>query len=185
MEHFWAQSGHFSGLAHYSLIFCMNLKLVCAIFSQIFVFNQMIAYQKIWKMFFISSKKLFWLSRYSNFCISVFSSFSPCQPLLRSHCLGGWFKINLKVCDAINCLNKNLITPFAWCLGKEKRYGIETLSIDRVLKKNNFWKNHTEKVHPKLVPDPFLLSVNISKQPLHARNYFKNKIIWKRIIKNP
>ena len=62
---------------------------------------------------------------------------------------------------------------------ERKKYGVETLSIDRVLKK------YTENVHPKLVPDPFLLSVNISKQPLHARNYFKNKIISKRIIKNP
>ena len=29
-------------------------------------------------------------------------------------------------------------------------------------------------MHQKLVSDPFLLLVNISKQPLHARNYFKN-----------
>ena len=29
----------------------------------------------------------------------------------------------------------------------------------------------------KLVPDPFLILVNNPKQPLHARNYFKNKII--------
>ena len=28
-------------------------------------------------------------------------------------------------------------------------------------------------MHQKLVPDPFLLLVNISKQPMHARNYFK------------
>ena len=32
-------------------------------------------------MFFISSKKLFLLSRYSDFCISVLPSFSPCRPL--------------------------------------------------------------------------------------------------------
>ena len=42
----------------------------------------MVALQKLWKMFFISSKKLFSFSRYSNFCISTFPSFSPCQPLL-------------------------------------------------------------------------------------------------------
>ena len=29
-------------------------------------------------------------------------------------------------------------------------------------------------MHEKLVSDPFLLLVNISKQPVHARNYFKN-----------
>ena len=31
---------------------------------------------------FISSKKIFSFSRYSNFCISVFPSFSPFQPLV-------------------------------------------------------------------------------------------------------
>ena len=59
----------------------LTLKLMSAIFYQIFIFNQMIALQKLWKMFFISSKKLFSFLRYSSFCISVFPSFSPCQPL--------------------------------------------------------------------------------------------------------
>ena len=45
-------------------------------------FHQMIALQKLWKMLFISSKKLFSFSRYSNFCISVLPSFSNCRPLL-------------------------------------------------------------------------------------------------------
>ena len=57
------------------------LTLASAIFYQIFIFLQTIALQKLWKTFFISSKK-FLFSRYSNFCISVFHSFSPCQPLL-------------------------------------------------------------------------------------------------------
>ena len=56
------------------------LKLVSAI--QIFIFHQMIALQKLWRIFYISSKKHFLVSRYSNFCISVFPSFSTCQPLL-------------------------------------------------------------------------------------------------------
>ena len=50
-----------------------SLKLVSAIFYQIFISHQMIA---------LSSKKLFSFSRYSSFCISIFSSFSTCQPLL-------------------------------------------------------------------------------------------------------
>ena len=62
------------------------LKLVSAIFYQICTFQQMKKLQKPFKnyenFFFISSKKLFSFSRYSKFCISVFSSFSPCQPLL-------------------------------------------------------------------------------------------------------
>ena len=53
------------------------LKLVSAIFNQIFIFHQMIAFQKLWKIFFISSKNLFLISRYSNFCITVFPSFPP------------------------------------------------------------------------------------------------------------
>ena len=47
-----------------------------AIFYQSFIFHQMIALQKLWKMFFISPKKLFSFSRYSNFCILFFPSFS-------------------------------------------------------------------------------------------------------------
>ena len=35
----------------------------------------------------------------------------------------------------------------------------------------------TENVHQKLVPDPFLILVNDPKQPLHARNSFKNDIL--------
>ena len=49
---------------------------------QIFIFHHMIALQKVWKMFFISSKELFSFSRYSNFCNSIFPSFSPYRPLL-------------------------------------------------------------------------------------------------------
>ena len=40
-----------------------------------------------------------------------------------------------------------------------------------------------EKSCQKLVLDSFLILVNNPKQPLHARNSFKNKIFWKKIIK--
>ena len=63
-----------------------SLKLVSAIFYQIFIFHQMIDLQKLWKKFFISSKRLFSFLRYSNFCISIFPSFLPV-----SHCFRGWF----------------------------------------------------------------------------------------------
>ena len=112
------------------------LKLVSAIFYRTFISYQMIALQKLCKILFISYKKLFSLSRFSYFCISTFTSFSPSQPLLQR----GW-KINLKVCDVINCLNKNSITHFVCYLKKEKRYDIETLCTDRVLNKEHFyWK---------------------------------------------
>ena len=34
-------------------------------------------------------------------------------------------------------------------------------------------------MHQKLAPDPFLILLNNPKQPLHARNSFKNKIFLK------
>ena len=104
------------------------LKLVSAIF------HQMIALQKLWKMFFIRSKKLFSFSSYSYFCISIFPLFLPV-----SHCFRAWSKIDLKVYDVINCLSKNIITHFVWYLEKEKRHDIKTLSIDRVLNKEHFY----------------------------------------------
>ena len=131
-------------------------------------------------VFFISSKKPFLFSKYSDFCISVFPSFSPV-----SHSFRGWSKINLKVYDIINCLNKILITYFVWYLGKEKRYDIEPLSIDRVLNKQHFYEMLCRKCAPKPSPRTLFNFVNNLKQPLHARNYFKNKVFWKRIIKKP
>ena len=51
-------------------------------FLSIFIDHQTIALQKVWTMFFISSKEIFSFSRYSSICIFVFPSFSSCQPLL-------------------------------------------------------------------------------------------------------
>ena len=104
-----------------------NFKLVSAIFYQIFVSHQMIAPQKLWKMFFISSKKLFLFSRYSDIQIFSFPS-SPLFPPV-SHCFRGWSKMNLKIYDVINCLSENLITYFVSYLEKVKRYEIETLPL--------------------------------------------------------
>ena len=120
------------------------LKLVSIIFYQFLFLHQMIALWKLWKMLFISSKKLFSFLRYSNFCISLFLSFSPCQP-----CFKRWSKINLKIYDIINCLNKNLITDFVWYHLKEKSYDIETLSIDRVLNKQHFYEKVMQEICTK------------------------------------
>ena len=59
-------------------LYTTSLKLVSAIFYQIFIFHKMLALKKPWKMFFISSKKLISFTRYSNFCI--FSPFFPHFP---------------------------------------------------------------------------------------------------------
>ena len=56
-------------------------KLVFAIFIKFLFFHQMIVLQKLWKILFITSKKLFSFLRYSIFCISVLLSFPTCQPL--------------------------------------------------------------------------------------------------------
>ena len=119
-----------------------KLRLVSAIFYQSFILHQMIALQKLWKMLFISSEKLFSFSRYSIFCIFVFPSFFPV-----SHCFRGWFKKNLKVHD-INCLNKSFIAH-VWYLEKEIRCDIETLSIDRELNKEHFYGKIMQKMCTK------------------------------------
>ena len=59
-----------------------KLKACVRYFLSNFYFSRNDSASKIMKIFFISSKKLFLFSRYSNFCISVFPSFPPCQPLL-------------------------------------------------------------------------------------------------------
>ena len=55
----------------------------------------------------------------------------PSSPLFLPviHCFKGCSKINVKVTDVINCLNKNFITHFAWYLEKEKRYDIKTFRV--------------------------------------------------------
>ena len=37
-------------------------------------------------------------------------------------------------------------------------------------------ENYPENVHQKLAPDPFLILLHNPKQPLHARDFFKNKV---------
>ena len=115
------------------------LKLFSAIFYQKFILHQMITLHKLWKMRFISSKKLFSFSRYSNF-----PSFPLFLPV--SYCFRDCWNINLEVSDVINCLNKNLITHLVWYLEKEKRYDIETFSIVRLLNKEHFYEKIMQKM---------------------------------------
>ena len=117
-------------------------------------------------VFYFIEKALFVLKIFNQ--IFVFPSSPHFLPV--SHCFRGWSKINLKVYDVINCLNKNLITHFVWYLEKEKSYDIETLSIDRVLNKKHFYGKIIQKmyVHQKLVLDPFFILVDNPKQPLDA-----------------
>ena len=58
------------------------LKLVSAIFYQIFIYHQMIALQKNEKCFLFHLKSSFRSRDFQVFFIFVFPPFSPCQPLL-------------------------------------------------------------------------------------------------------
>ena len=118
-----------------------KLKLVSAIFYQVFIFSQMIALQKLRKMFFLFHFKSSFRSRDIQFFLILSSPlFLPV-----SHCFRCWSKINLIDYDVINCLNKNLLTHFLWYLEKEKRCDIETLFIDRVLNKKHFYGKIMQK----------------------------------------
>ena len=94
------------------------------------------AFYFIWKALFILE-----ILKFLYFCLSLF------VPV--GHCFIGWSKINLKVYDVVNCLNKSLITYFIWYLEKKKRYGIETLSIDRVVNKEHFYGKIIQKMCTK------------------------------------
>ena len=137
-------------------------------------------------MLFMSSKKLFSLSRYLNFCISVFPFFFPA-----SHWLRGWWKINLKVYDVSNCLNKNLITHFAWYLEKGKRYNIELCqlieySVGNIFMEKNFsmmqYKMVLElfqKLHPLIYASQFVHDIINYPTFIHTIEYGK---CWKKEI---
>ena len=112
------------------------------------IFPHVIDLKWLWKMLFISSKKLFSFSKYSNLCISVLALFSPV-----GHCFKGWSKTNFKVYDVNNCLNRNLITHFGWYLEKKIRYAIET-SIDRIFDITYFHGNIMQKKCYKASPRP-------------------------------
>ena len=102
-----------------------SLKLVSAILHQIFISHQMTSLKRYEKWF------LFYLKRsFHSRDIQFFVFLSSPLFLPVSHCCRDWWKINLKVCDIINCLNKNLIAHFVWYLKKEKKYDFETLAID-------------------------------------------------------
>ena len=96
-------------------LYAASLKLVSAILYQIFISHQMTSLKKYekWLLFYLKSS-----FRSRDIQCFVFLSSPLFLPV--SQCFRGWWKINLKVCDIINCLNKNLITHFVWYLKKEK-----------------------------------------------------------------
>ena len=112
------------------------LKLVPAIFYQVFIFSSNDSPSETMKCAFYFTWK--------DIPSVVLLSFPLFLPV--SHCFRGWLKINRKVHDVINCLNKSLITHFVWYLEKEQRYDIETLSIDGVSDKERFYRKIMQKI---------------------------------------
>ena len=129
-----------------------RLKACVHYFHQIFIFSSNDSPSKTIKKCFLFHLKSFFRSRYIQ--IFVFLTF----PLFRhvGHCFRGWLKINLKVHDVINCLNKNSITHFVWYLEKGKRYDFESLSIDRVSDEEHLYRKIMQKMCSKNHSQTFL-----------------------------
>ena len=113
----------------------------------------------------------------------VLSGFFP-SFFLDGHCPRGWSKINLKVHDVISCLNKNLIAHFLIFREGKKIWHSNFVNWESIKKKKSHG-NLMQKMYLNLVPDPYSILVNNSKQLLHTGNTFKNKILCKMIIKKP
>ena len=120
------------------------LKLVSAIFKEFLFFTKWQAFKNYERCFLFHLKSTL---HSQDIRISVFHL--PSLFLLVSHCLSAWSKINLKVYDVINCLNKNLITHCVWYLEKQKKYHVETLTLDTVLNKQHFYGKIMQKICSK------------------------------------
>ena len=113
-------------------------------FYQIFIFSPNDSPSKTMKNAFYFILKVLFVLKIFKFLYFSFSFFFSI-----SHWFRGWSKINFKVYDTINCLNRNSITHFVWYLEKEKRYDIETLSIDGVSDKEHFYRKIMQKMCSK------------------------------------
>ena len=115
---------------------------VCYFLSNLY-FSPNDSPSKLWKffLFHLKSSLLCW-----DIQFFVFLS-SPLFPPV-SYGFRLWSKINLKVHDIINCLNKKL-THFVWYLDNEKCHDIETVSLDRVWNKEHFHRKVMQKMCTK------------------------------------
>ena len=120
-----------------------KLKACVCYFLSIFYFSLNYSPSQTEKCFLFHLKSPF---RSQDILIFVFLPSPLFVPV--SHCFRGWSKINSEVYDITNCLNKNL-THFVWYFGKEKRYDIETWSIDRVFNKKYFYGKIMQKMCTK------------------------------------
>ena len=123
---------------HVLFLTFFQLKSLCLLF---FIFSPNDSPSETVKMFIFLVKTSFrsWDIFFAFFVLQSYVFPSSPLFLLVSYCFRGRSKINLKVYDVINCLNKYLIKHFVWYPEKEKRYEIENLSKDRLLNKKHFY----------------------------------------------
>ena len=111
-------------------------------FYQIFIFSPNDSPSKTMKnAFYFIKKALFDLQ------IIKFFYFRPSLLFLPvGHCFRGWLKINLKVYDTINCLNKNSVS-FCLISWEGKKVSHRNFIHRGSIKKRTFlWKNHAENM---------------------------------------
>ena len=130
--------------AYYWAFMWIIIKACVCYFHQIFIFSPNDSPSKTEKCFLFHLKSSF---HSRDVQIFVFLSFPLFLPV--GHCFGGWSKINLKVHDVINCLNKNSINNFVWYLQKEKRCDSETLAIDGISHKEQCYRKIMQKMCSK------------------------------------
>ena len=118
------------------------LKLVSAIFNKFLFFTNWQPFKNYERCFLFHLKSSF---RSRDIQIFLFPSSPLFLPV--SHCFRAWSKINLKVYDVLNCLNKN-----SFCLisseGK-KVWHWNIISIDRVLNRKHFYGKVMQKICTK------------------------------------
>ena len=141
-------------------------------------FHQMIALQKLWKMFFISSKKLFFLFKFLYFCRLLFFSLSTIALQVDQKKI-----LSLRRHQLSKKELNNIFCVISWEGNNVWRWNL--VHWWNIKWGTSSWQNHAENVYQKLVPDPFLILLCNLKQPLHARYSFKNKVFWKKTIKKP
>ena len=132
-------------LSHNTLL-KKSLKLVSAIFH---FFTKWQPLDISEKCFLLYLKNSF---RSQDIQIFVFLS-SPLFPPV-SHCFSGCSKINLKVYDVINWLNKNLITHFVWYLEKKKDMALKLCPLIGYWIRSTFMEKSCRKCEPKASPRP-------------------------------
>ena len=121
-----------------------DFKACVCYFHQIFIFSPIDSPSKTEKCFLFQLKSSF---HSLDIQFVIFLSSPLFLPV--GHCFRGWSKINLKVHDVVNCLNKNSIVHFVWYPGKEKKYDNAILSIDRISEKEHFYGKIMQKIWSK------------------------------------